>query len=233
VESGSKRAGFVSSGKRFACALGPALAGAQASSWVSVNPFGLWQFGADGNLETLLAPWGERLLSIRSPEGLPLTAWGTRGMQRFDFSNGVLRATIGENGHRLYFHAVPHTDKVVLVAPDSVMLLEYDKNRRLAKLRGTDGGYCLYKWKPNGQVQQVETPLGKTKFTHDNAGRICSARLATGGECIFRFAKDGKLDTLVATGQPGSGAVLSHSVTTFCWSWLSMRGTLRLETEAL
>lgn len=233
VEGGADRARFVSNEARFECHFASAAGRADASPQSIVNPFGVWQFAADGYLEALLAPWGDRLFCRRSDQGLPLAACGLRGMQRFDFGGGhILRSMIAENGQRLCFHAVPNTSKIVLIGPESVVLFEYDAKRRLSKSRRPDGDYSAYRWKPSG-IQQIETPLGKTALTHDATGRLLSANFATGGACVFHYGSDSRLSSMTATGQPGLGAALSRTIVMFCWSWFAMRSTLRLETEAM
>jgi len=232
IEDGSRRECFLSRKAHVECILTPAR-GNQRLPAISVHPFGVWQFGAEGHLDKVLAPWGERCVCTRSPQNLPLTTWGTRGLQRFSFSPGnVLHAIITETGQRLCFHTLEDPARVLLVTTESVTVLEYDKNRRLAKLRGMDGSFCRYKRNPNGEIQRIETGLGNTKLAYDAAGRILSATLATGATCVFRYGESLlRPDALLATGQRGLGAMLVRDVTMFCWSWLGIRGTLRLETE--
>jgi hypothetical protein len=232
VQGGVDSARFVSNKERFECHLASSAGRAYAPPRSAVNPFGVWQFAADGYLEALLAPWGDRLLCRRSEQGLPLAACGLRGMRRFDFGGGrTLCSMIAENGLRLCFHAVPKTSKVVLVAPESVMLFEYDEKRRLLKSRRPDGDYSAYKWKPSG-IQQIENPLGKTALAHDATGHLLSASFATGGACEFHYGGDSRLSSMTATGQLGLGAALSQTIVMFCWAWFAMRSTLRLKTEA-
>jgi YD repeat-containing protein len=235
IEDGPSRACFLNKEERSECILAPAAGGKQRLPSISVHPLGIWQFGAEGHLDKVLAPWGERWVCTRSPQNLPVTIWGTRGLQRFSFSSGnVLRAIIAATGQRLYFHTLPDPARVLLVTAESVTLLEYDKNRRLAKLRGMGGGFCYYKRRPSGEIQHIETPLGKTNLAYDAEGRIRSVKLATGGTCVFRFGENLlRPDVLLVTGQRGLGAMLVRDVTTFCWSWLGIKGTLRLETEPL
>jgi YD repeat-containing protein len=231
VTHGSKQAIFSGNKQRFEFTLTPHRTPDQPSS-ITANPFGVWQFDAEGMLNKVLAPWGERLACARFQQGVQLEQTGLRGLRRFSLSHQhVLQESIAENGERFYFHTLPESD-VLLVASDSVALLEYDHHGRLIRLRGSGGHCCSYKWTSLGQVRRVESAIGKTKLAYDHEGRIRSAKLPMGCECSFDFDDDGKLNNVIAKGRRGLCAVFSRAVTEFCWSWLAMRSTLRLETEA-
>ena len=126
---------------------------------------------------------------------------------------GHLSALTGPDGRRLTVDYDAAGRATTLEAPGGRRIdFDIDSEGRLTQRRISDSNGQLlatvgYLWDAQGRLSAIETPAGRTRYSHDAKGRLTGVEAPDGARTDFSYDALGQL---LAIAQPGAGITRLH-----------------------